>query len=72
MNNTGILIDGVSETVKNEIKRQEGWFLGMLLGTLDASMLRNILTGKGVLRNGKGVIRARRRYDNMGHMDQNF
>ena len=72
MNNTGILIDGVSETVKNEIKRQEGWFLGMLLGTFDASMLRNILTGKGVLRNAKSVTRARRRYDNMGHMDQNF
>ena len=66
------MIDGVSETVKNEIKRQEDWFLGMLLGTLDASMLRNIMTGKGVLRNGNGVIRARRRYDNMGHMDQNF
>ena len=44
----------------------------MLLGTFDASMLRNILTGKGVLRNAKSVIRARRRYDNMGHMDQNF
>ena len=42
----GILIDVVSETVKQEIKGQEGKFLGMLLGTLGASMFGNMLTGK--------------------------
>ena len=56
----GVLIDGVSETVKHEIKKQEGGFLCMLLGTLGASVSGNMLTGeKGVLRVGKGVERAR-------------
>ena len=44
--NSGILIDVVSETVKQEIKGQEGKFLGMLLGTLGAPMFGNMLTGK--------------------------
>ena len=30
----------------------------MLLGTLDASLLGNILAGRGINRAGKGVIRA--------------
>ena len=46
LENSGILIDGVSETVKHEIKKQEGGFLGMLLGVLVDSMLGNRLTGK--------------------------
>ena len=45
LENSGILIDGVSETVKHEIKKQEGGFLGMLLGVLVDSMLGNMLTG---------------------------
>ena len=57
---------------KQERKRQEGWFLGMLLGTLGASMLWNMLTVKGVVRAGKIFIRAGRGYKNMDHMDQNF
>ena len=40
--NSIILIDGVSETVKHQIKRQEGQFRGMLLGPLDASVLGNM------------------------------
>ena len=48
--NSGALIDGVSETVKHEIKRQEGGSLGMFLVILGASVLENILAGKGVLR----------------------
>ena len=46
--NSAVLIDEVSETVKHERKRQESRFLGMLLGTLGASMLANMLTGKRV------------------------
>ena len=55
---------GVTETVKNETKEQKGGFLTMLLGTLGASLLGNLLTGKGFVRadsgnnKGKGVVRA--------------
>ena len=40
LENSGVLIGGVSEIVKHEIKKQEGGFLGMLLGTLSVSMLK--------------------------------
>ena len=43
---SGLLIKGVSKTIKNEAKEQKGGFLGMLLGTLRANLLRNLLTGK--------------------------
>ena len=46
LENSGVLLDGVNEAVKHEIKQQEGGFLGMLLGTLSASKLGNMLTGK--------------------------
>ena len=52
LENSGVLVDGVSETAKHEMK-QQGGFLGMLLGTLGASMLENVSTGKGVMRAGK-------------------
>ena len=55
---SGLLIKGVSKTIKNEGKEQKGGFLGMLLGTLGASLLRNLLTGKGTIRAGRGTIRA--------------
>ena len=48
-----VLIDAVSKTMKNEIKKHEGGFLNMLLGTLGASMLGNIVTGKGFMRKWK-------------------
>ena len=41
------MIKGVRETIKNEVKEQKGRFLGMSLGTLGASLLGNLLTGKG-------------------------
>ena len=41
-----LLIKDVSETIKNEPKEEKGGFLRMLLGTLGASLLKNILTGK--------------------------
>ena len=40
----------VTKTIKNETKEQKGGFLSMLLGTLGASLLGNMLTGKGILR----------------------
>ena len=55
---SGLLIKGVSETIKNEAKEQKGGFLGMLLGTLGTNLLGSMLAGKGVIRTGKGVIPA--------------
>ena len=46
LEDTGLLIRGVSETIQNEAKEQKGGFLGMLLGTLGATLLENILIGK--------------------------
>ena len=51
---SGLLLDGVTKTVQNEVKEQKGGFLSMLLGTLGASLLGNLLTGKGIYRAGKG------------------
>ena len=71
LENSGILIDEVSEIVKHEIKRQVG-FLDILLRTCGASMLGNMLTGKGFMNVRKGVVKAGRGYNNMNHMDKNF
>ena len=49
---------GVHKTIKNETKEQKGGFLSMLLGTLGASLLGNILSGKGTVRAGEGIVRA--------------
>ena len=49
---------GVHKTNKNETKEQKGGFLSMLLGTLGASLLGNILSGKGTVRAGEGIVRA--------------
>ena len=51
---SGLLLKGVTETVQNEVKEQKGGFLSTLLGTLGASLLGNLLTGKGIYRAGKG------------------
>ena len=59
LENSGILLRGVTKTIENETKEQRGGFLSMLLGTLGASLLGNLLTGgKGIVRAGEGVIRA--------------
>ena len=56
---SGILLKGVSKTIKNETKEQRGGFLSMLLGTLGASLLGNLLTGgKGIMRAGDGIVGA--------------
>ena len=57
---SGVLLKGVGETVKNEAKEQKGGFLLMLLGTLGASLLGDLstknLSGKEVIKAGKGTI----------------
>ena len=62
LENSGVLFKGVSETIQHEAKKKRGGFLSMLLGTLGASLLGDILSkglsGKGVIRAGEGVIRA--------------
>ena len=56
---SGILLDGIGKTIENEVKEQKGVFLSMLLGTLGASLLGNLLTGgKGIMRAGEGITRA--------------
>ena len=59
---SGLLIKGISEAIKNKAKEQEGRFLTILLATLAASILGNALKRQGVIRASEGVIRA----------DQNF
>ena len=53
-----VLLKGTSKTIKNETKEQRGGFLRMLLGTLGASLLGNLLTGKGLHRTGQGMYRT--------------
>ena len=57
---SGLLLKGVTKTVQIEVKEQKGGYLSMLLGTLGASLLGNLLTGKGIYRaeKGKGIVRA--------------
>ena len=57
--NPGILLKGVTKPIENETKEERVGFLGMLLGTLGASLLGNLLTGgKGIMRAGDGIVRA--------------
>ena len=64
LEDSNILLKRVTETIKNETKEQKEGFLGMFLGTLGASLLENLLTGKGIARagygnkKGKGIVRA--------------
>ena len=62
LEDSGILLDGITETVKNEVKEQKGGFLSMFLGTLGAFLLGNLLTknlsDRGVIRAGEGTISA--------------
>ena len=60
LEDSGLLLKGATETVQSEVKEPKGGFLSMLLCTLGASLLGNILTGKGIYRAGKskGTNRA--------------
>ena len=64
LENSGILLKGVSKVIKNETKEQKGGFLSTLLGTLGASLLGNLLTGgKGIMRAGEGSVASRTKGD---------
>ena len=64
LKDSNISLKEVTKTIKNETKEQKGRFLSMLLGTLGASLLGNILARKGIVRTGsgnkkeKGIARA--------------
>ena len=64
LEDSNILLKGVTKTIENETKEQKRWFLSMLLGTLRTSLLGNLLSGKGIVRagsgnkNGKGIVRV--------------
>ena len=72
LEDSNILLKGVTKTIENETKEQKRGFLSMLLGTLGASLLGNLFTGKGIVRavygrplspvsqdnKGKGIVRA--------------
>ena len=72
LEDSGLLLKGVSKTIQNGAKEQKGGFLSMLLGTLGASLLGYILAGRGINRAGKGFIRAsygNKRQDHKNKMD---
>ena len=62
LEDSGVLLKGVSETIQHEAKEQRGGFLSMLLGTLGASLLGDVLskglTGRGTMKAGEGTVRA--------------
>ena len=74
LENSGVFLKGVSETIQHEAKEQRGGFLSMLLGTLGASLLGYVLSkglsGKGVIRAGEGTIRVG--YGSKGSSLKNF
>ena len=56
LEDSGLLLKSVSETIQNEAKEQKGGFFSMLLGTSGTSLLGNILARKGMNRAGEGAI----------------
>ena len=76
LEDSGILFDRITETVKNEVKEQKGGFLSMLLGTLKASLLDDLLTkyllDRGVITGGEGTIRAGEGTIRAGYGSKNF
>ena len=66
LEDSGLLLKGVTESVQNEIKKQKGGFLSMLLGKLRASLLGNFLTDKDAFHAGKGVNRKGKRIHRAG------
>ena len=55
---SGLLIEDMSEIIKNEIKEQKGGFIVKLSVTLDSTLLGSMLAGKGVIKAREGMIRA--------------
>ena len=67
LEDSGVLIYRVPETVKHEIKKQEGRFLGALLAPLAASLVQPVISSVVKDISGRGVRRAGR-----GYIDENF
>ena len=55
LEDSNILLKRVTKIIKNEVKEQKGGFFSMLLGTLGASFLGNLLSEKGIVRAGSGI-----------------
>ena len=68
---SGLLMEGVSETIQNKTKEQKGIFVIMLLDTLSAVLLGNILESKGINRAGERIVRNKRnkKQDHENKMD---
>ena len=60
LEDSNVSLKGVTKTIKNETRELKGGFLSMLLGTLGATLLGNLLSGKGIVRagSGKGIVRV--------------
>ena len=58
LEDSSLLVKGVSETIQNEVKEEKGGFLSMLLGASGTSLLGNMLAGKGINKAGEEFIRA--------------
>ena len=71
LEDSGLLIKVVTETVQNEVKEQKGVFRSTLLGTLGVRFLGNLLTGKGIYRAGKGKAVVTAGYGNNNKMNFN-
>ena len=72
LEDSGLLFKGVNKTIQNETKKQRRGVFSMLVGTLGASLLGDILTGRGINRAGEGIVRAGygyKRQDNKNKMD---
>ena len=60
LDDSGLLLKGVTETVQNEVKEQKGGFRSALLVTLGASLLGDLIIGKAAIATsqGRGTYRA--------------
>ena len=58
LDDSGLLVKGISETIQNEAKERKGGFLSMLFGVLGASLLENMLQAEAINRAGDGIIKS--------------
>ena len=63
LEHSDILLKEITTKIKNETKEQNGVILGMLLGTSEASLLGNTLTGKRMLRAGYGIKKEKEQHE---------
>ena len=72
LEDSNILLKGVTKMIEDETKEQKGGFLSMLLGTLGASLSGNLLSGKGITRAGYGKGLTRVGYGNHSQNKMDF